>query len=84
MVHGGRSGRGFISYGAPSTSIGRGSTLIGSASPTTLVVPTTESASPTTTVVLATGSASRPVASPVPSHSAAGVESHHLAAEEVA
>ncbi|MQL95977.1 hypothetical protein Taro_028652 [Colocasia esculenta] len=49
------------------------------------------SASPTTLVVLATWSASRPVASPVPSHSAVvylifttEVECHHSAAEEVA
>ncbi|MQL97986.1 hypothetical protein Taro_030687 [Colocasia esculenta] len=71
MVCGGRSGRGSISSGAPSTSVGRGSMPIGSASPTT-------------PVVVATGSASRLVASPIPSHSAVVVESHHPAAEEVA
>ncbi|MQL95520.1 hypothetical protein Taro_028189 [Colocasia esculenta] len=43
MVRGGRSGRGSTSSGAPSTSVDRGSTPIGSASwPTTPVVPATE------------------------------------------
>ncbi|MQL74555.1 hypothetical protein Taro_006927, partial [Colocasia esculenta] len=42
MVRGGRSGRGSTSSGAPSTSVGRGFTPIGSASPTTSVVPTIE------------------------------------------
>ncbi|MQL79004.1 hypothetical protein Taro_011438 [Colocasia esculenta] len=51
MVRGGHSGR-------VSTSIGRGSTRIGSASPSTSVVPTTGSASPSTPVVLVIGSAS--------------------------
>ncbi|MQL85284.1 hypothetical protein Taro_017804 [Colocasia esculenta] len=39
MVHGGRSGRWSTSSSAPSTSAGRGSTPIGSASPTMPVVP---------------------------------------------
>ncbi|MQM13904.1 hypothetical protein Taro_046835 [Colocasia esculenta] len=38
MVRGGRSGRGSTSSSAPSTSVGRGSTPIGSASPTTPIV----------------------------------------------
>ncbi|MQL83574.1 hypothetical protein Taro_016066 [Colocasia esculenta] len=86
MVRGGCSGRGSTLSNAPSTSVGRGSTPIGSASPTMSVVSATRSASPTTPVVPATDiwSASRPVASPVPSHSAAEVERHHPAAKEVA
>ncbi|MQM10070.1 hypothetical protein Taro_042957 [Colocasia esculenta] len=55
-----------------------------SVSLTTPVVPATRSASPTMPVVPLTGSASHPVASSVPSHSAAEVQSHHPAAEEVA
>ncbi|MQL70942.1 hypothetical protein Taro_003234, partial [Colocasia esculenta] len=51
MVRGGRSGR-------VSTSVGRGSTRIRSASPSTPVVPATGSASPSTSVVPATGTAS--------------------------
>ncbi|MQM07007.1 hypothetical protein Taro_039840 [Colocasia esculenta] len=88
MECGGRSGR-------VSTSVGRGSTRIGSASPSTpviletrsaspfmSVVPATGTASPSTPSVRATGSASCPVASPFPSQSPTEVESHHPAADE--
>ncbi|MQM07759.1 hypothetical protein Taro_040606 [Colocasia esculenta] len=51
MVHGGRSGR-------VSTSVGRGSTRIGSTSPSTPVVTATGSASPSTSIVLVTRIAS--------------------------
>ncbi|MQM15158.1 hypothetical protein Taro_048098 [Colocasia esculenta] len=64
MVRGGQSGR-------VSTSVGRGSTRIGTASPSTPVVPPTGTASPTP-----------PVASPFPSQSPPEVESHHITADE--
>ncbi|MQM12684.1 hypothetical protein Taro_045602 [Colocasia esculenta] len=90
MVRGGRSRR-------VSTFVGRGSTGMGSASPSTLVVPATGTASPSTSVVPVTGTASlstpvvpstgtasptMPVASPFPSQSPTEVESHHPAADE--
>ncbi|MQM16411.1 hypothetical protein Taro_049368 [Colocasia esculenta] len=88
MVRGGRSRR-------VSTSVGRGSTRIGSASPSTPVVPARGSASPSTPVIPSTwisspstpgvqtiGSAYCPVASPFPSQSPTEVESHHPAADE--
>ncbi|MQM05845.1 hypothetical protein Taro_038661 [Colocasia esculenta] len=77
MVRGGRSGR-------VSTSVGRGSRRMGSASPSTPVVPTTGTTSSSTPVVPATGTASptTPVASPFPSQSPTNVESHHPAADE--
>ncbi|MQL89450.1 hypothetical protein Taro_022024 [Colocasia esculenta] len=90
MVRGGQSER-------VSTSVGRGSTRIGSASPSTPVVPATGYASPSTPVVPATGTASPstpvvpatgttsptlPVTSSFPSQSPSEVESHHIAADE--
>ncbi|MQM11977.1 hypothetical protein Taro_044889 [Colocasia esculenta] len=79
MVRGGRSGR-------VSTSLGRGSTRIGSVSPSTPVVPTTGTASPSTPVVPAIGTASPTdvlvVRATVYLIVSTVVESHHLAADE--
>ncbi|MQL77519.1 hypothetical protein Taro_009938 [Colocasia esculenta] len=84
MVRGGRSGRVSTSVGRESTRIGSASSstpvvlTIGSASPSMPVVPVTWSASPSTPVVLVTGTASPST----PGVRATEVESHHPVADE--